>query len=71
MQLINIFGLCNIQEENTASNIDGLMSLILDVRTQLKASQDWSTADKIRDGLNNLNIEIKDTKNGATWKYSN
>ena len=47
------------------------MSLILDVRTQLKASQDWSTADKIRDGLNNLNIEIKDTKDGATWKYSN
>ena len=68
---VNIFGLCNSQEENSASNIDGLMSLILDVRTQLKASQDWSTADKIRDGLNNLNIEIKDTKNGATWKYSN
>ena len=68
---VNIFGLCNSQEENSASDIDGLMSLILDLRTQLKASQDWSKADKIRDGLNNLNIEIKDTKDGATWKYSN
>ena len=68
---VNIFGLCNSQEENSASNIDGLMSLILDIRTHLKSSKDWSTADKIRDGLSNLSIEIKDTKDGATWKYSN
>ena len=68
---IDIFGLCNSEAEKTVSDIDGLMSLILDIRVQLKQNKDWSTADKIRDGLNNLSIEIKDTKDGATWKYSN
>ena len=34
-----------------------------------RVRKDWETADKIRDGLNNLNIEIKDTKDGASWRY--
>ena len=66
---ITIFGLCNSQEENNASDLDGLMSLILDIRNKSKENKDWSTADKIRDSLNNLNIEIKDTKDGSTWSY--
>lgn len=45
------------------------MSLILDVRNQLKENKDWTTADKIRDGLNNINIEIKDNKDGSSWDY--
>ena len=68
--LSNILVFVIVKKKTQSSDIDGLMSLILDVRT-LKSSKDWSTADKIRDGLNNLNIEIKDTKDGATWKYSN
>ena len=68
---IDLFGLCNIEVEKAESDIEGLVSLIIDIRTQLKQHKDWSTADKIRDGLNSLNIEIKDTKDGATWKYIN
>ena len=45
------------------------MSLIIDIRNKSKENKDWLTADKIRDGLNNLNIEIKDTKDGTTWQY--
>ena len=66
---INIFGLCNSEEENDVSDLDGLMSLILDIRNKSKQNKDWETADKIRDRLNNLSIEIKDTKDGATWMY--
>jgi cysteinyl-tRNA synthetase len=47
--------------------VDGLMQLILDIRGQAKANKDWGTADKIRDNLKDLNIEVKDTKEGATW----
>jgi cysteinyl-tRNA synthetase len=47
--------------------VDGLMQLILDIRGQAKANKDWGTADKIRDNLKGLNIEVKDTKEGATW----
>lgn len=58
-------------EEKAASGDDeltgGLMQLILDIRKQAKTNKDWGTADKIRDDLNKLNIEVKDTKEGAVW----
>ena len=66
---ITIFGLCNSEEENKSSDINSLMSLVLDIRNKSKENKDWATADKIRDGLNKLNIEIKDTKDGSTWDY--
>ena len=41
---------------------------IIDV---VENKKDWQTADKIREGLNNLNIEIQDKKDGSTWNYRN
>ena len=66
---LTIFGLSSGEKENNLSEIDGLMALILDIRNQSKANKDWETADRIRNRLNDLNIEIKDTKDGATWDY--
>jgi cysteinyl-tRNA synthetase len=67
--VINIFGLHSIEKENNTSDMDGLMRLILEIRSKSKANKDWVTADQIRDALNKLNIEIKDTQDGATWDY--
>ena len=64
-----IFGLSSSEKENNLSELDGLMALILDIRNQSKVNKDWETADKIRNRLNDLNIEIKDTKDGSTWDY--
>lgn len=47
---------------------DGLMELILSIRQKARANKDWATADKIRDGLKELGIEIEDSKAGARWK---
>lgn len=33
-----------------------------------KAERDWMTADHIRNELNNLGFEIKDTKDGFAWE---
>jgi len=66
---VSIFGLCNSEEANEQTDLDGIMSIILELRQNSKEKKDWETADKIRDGLNNLNIEIKDTKDGASWSY--
>ncbi len=46
---------------------DGLMNLVLDLRQNAKTNKDWATADKIRDSLKSINIEVKDTKDGAVW----
>lgn len=73
LKLVNTFvfeilGLKN--EENAAVGdnlIDSLMELVLDFRKAAKDQKDFTTADKIRDKLKELNIEVKDTKHGADW----
>ncbi len=45
----------------------GTVKLLLELRKNAKTNKDWGTADKIRDNLNEIGIEIKDTKDGADW----
>lgn len=48
--------------------LNGVMDLLLNIRQQAKKAKDFDTADRIRDGLNNLGIEVRDGKNGADWE---
>ena len=43
------------------------MGMVLEERKAAKAAKDWATSDRIRDALKDLGIQIKDTKDGATW----
>jgi cysteinyl-tRNA synthetase len=60
------------QEEIGASGEDfiNIMQLLLDVRDQLRKEKQFALTDKIRDGLNNLGISIKDGPNGSSWERS-
>ena len=60
----------DIANEN-AELFDQLVGLILDVRREARDRKDWETADKIRDRLKQLNIELKDTRDSTTWKRVN
>ena len=44
------------------------MDLVLDLRQEARANKDWSTSDKIRDGLAAAGIVVKDEKDGSSWK---
>ena len=44
--------------------------MLLEQRMQAKANKDWATSDKIRDHLAALGFEVKDTKDGFTWKLN-
>ena len=48
----------------------GAIDLLLELRAKAKAEKDWATSDKIRDDLAALGFEVKDTKEGATWKLN-
>lgn len=65
--IFDIFGLQ--KEENATSDnyLEGIMNLIIDIRKEAKASKNYATADLIRNELKKLNIQIQDTKDGATW----
>ena len=64
--LIDVLGL-QPEAENNSEILDGLMSLIIDIRKSARENKDWTTSDKIRDDLNKLNVLIKDGKEGTTW----
>ena len=66
--IVEIFGLVPPEKESESS-IDAIIKLLLEVRGSAKKKQDWETADKIREGLNKLNIEIQDKKDDTTWNY--
>jgi cysteinyl-tRNA synthetase len=48
--------------------VSGLMDLILALRKDSREKKDFSTSDRIRDALQQLQISVKDTKEGATWE---
>ncbi|MFM7667655.1 MAG: cysteine--tRNA ligase [Bacteroidota bacterium] len=49
------------------SKLDPVMNLVIDLRQQARQNKDWTTSDKIRDGLAAAGIIIKDGKEGTTW----
>ena len=45
-------------------------SKLRDVIAKAKAAKDWATSDQIRDALAADGFEVKDTKDGVTWKLN-
>jgi len=66
--IFDILGLKD-ESENNAGPLDGLMNLIIDLRQQARVNKDWGTSDKIRDSLNEIQIQIKDGKEGTSWCF--
>lgn len=46
------------------------VDLLLEIRATAKANKDWATSDKVRNELAALGFEVKDTKDGATWRLN-
>src|SRR5690606_9845088 len=68
--VFDIFGLLDEAAASGDDHLDqlnGLMQLLIDIRAQARQSKDWATSDKIRDALLELEIELKDGKEGTTW----
>ena len=47
-----------------------VVDMVLELRAKAKADKDWATSDRIRDELAAAGFEVKDTKDGVTWKLS-
>jgi len=62
----NVLGL-QTSSENNDSKLAPVMDLVLDLRQQARCNKDWTTSDKIRDGLAAAGIVVKDGKEGTTW----
>ena len=47
-----------------------VVDMLLEQRVKAKANKDWATSDLIRDNLAALGFEVKDTKDGFSWKLN-
>ena len=69
--LFDVFGLKDelSSGENgiNTNKLSGVMDLVLDLRQSARENKDWPTSDKIRDTLSELEIVVKDGKEGSSW----
>ncbi|HBZ66258.1 MAG TPA: cysteine--tRNA ligase [Bacteroidales bacterium] len=72
-ELIQVFAvdILGLTDETTAGGddqlVEGLMKTILSLRKDARERKDWSTSDLIRDRLKEIGVQVKDTKEGASW----
>ena len=50
-----------------AHQFEDAVNLLLEMRAKAKADKDWATSDLIRNRMNEIGFEVKDTKDGFEW----
>ncbi len=66
-----VFDVLGLRDDLAGDNsrmLSEVIDLVLDIRTQAKQSKDWTTSDRIRDGLGSIGIKVKDRKDGSDWE---
>jgi cysteinyl-tRNA synthetase len=65
-----VLGLIDLTEKKSIDDklVDELMKIIIDIRSQMRAEKRFDIADRIRDELKKLNIELEDKKGLTTYK---
>ena len=70
------FDILGLKAEKSGSNdsreeaFGKVVDMVLELRAKARAAKDWATCDKIRDELKDAGFEVKDTKDGVTWKLN-
>ena len=69
-EMVDILGILQGNGENIQDDklVDDLMNIIINLRQDARKNKDWTTADKIRDALNEIGVVIEDSPTGPRWK---
>ena len=63
-----VFDVLGLKSEgNEGTGLAPLMDLVIKLRNEAKAKQDYATSDKIRIALQEAGIQLNDSKEGTTW----
>src|SRR6201996_42271 len=60
-----ILGLKDEQAAN--DDLPKILNFIVGLRSEAKSNHDYATSDKIRDGLQKIGFQLKDSKEGTNW----
>ena len=70
------FDILGLTEQSGTSNkareeaFGKVVDMLLEQRSKAKAEKNWALSDKIRDDLQALGFEVKDTKDGYSWSLT-
>ena len=67
----DILGLVATKESSGKDLTNEIMELVLQLRGNAKKNKDFNTADLIRDELDKVGIQIKDSRDGSSWEVKN
>lgn len=63
-----VFDILGLMDEQAANDdLPKVLNFIVNLRSEAKASHDYATSDKIRNGLQEIGFQLKDSKEGTTW----
>jgi cysteinyl-tRNA synthetase len=63
-----VFEVLGLKNEQAANNdLPKVLDLIVSLRNEAKSNKDYATSDKIRDGLQKIGFQLKDSKEGTNW----
>lgn len=69
-ELTGVLGLTLQETAQSVQAADPFISLLVDVRFELRKQKVWAMSDLIRDRLTALGVSLEDSKEGTTWKYN-
>ena len=72
-KLTNVLGLKLDLETNKDNNpqlVNDLVDYILDIRKEARQNKEYEKADKIRDDLKDMGIEVEDGPHGVEWDFA-
>ena len=69
-ELLSALGLFEKRSTGSDELSEKLLKFITDLRKEQRTEKNYALADKIRDGLKEIGVEIQDTSDGTTWKIN-
>lgn len=69
-ELLNVLGLFEDRSRGADEITERLIRAIIDIREKQREAKNYQVADLIRDRLEDIGIELRDTSEGTTWKIS-
>ena len=68
-EIAGVLGLRLTGPRGLESQASGLVELLLEIREELRESEHWALADRIRDRLSEQGVVLEDGKQGTTWHF--
>ena len=66
--VFEVLGLKQVEKPANDDVSDEIMQVLISMRKEAKASQNYSLADEIRNNLTRIGITLKDSREGTSWK---